>query len=980
MPEQRTRTRPAVPILTADGHTPPTESGVSAGTSGAPAATSPAASAVDAAAETQKRKALIAGFALLRDMAAETVEQMPLGFVALDHAMCAAYANPVALGLTGTSLDALVGRRPWDLFPEIVGTQHQTVRASAPTTIEYEAHFAPSERWAAVLAFPTKTGISIFLRDVSGQKRAEETVRSSVTLLHGSLDAMLDACMVCSAERNDQGEIVGFRVDFANVVAGTYLGQPPDKLMGAPIPDWKINPRDMSFVDACRGVVETGDTWAIDALAYAISGPEGTSTPGALSLQVARFSDGFFATWRDVTETKRLARERDRLVAIVEQAADGIVTVDAELRITYANAAFAGHAGRAPSELVGRNVLEVVDGVLDAPTLAKLLEVARSGQPWLGEAERRLADGTAGPVQIRVTPRRAADGTLEGYVFVSRDVRELRAVEAERARLSAAVEQAADFIVVNDRDGHIESVNPAFERLTGYAASEALGRSVASLLRSGADSRKVYAALDKALRSGTPWSGRLLERRADGSFLQVDLSVSPIRDAAGNVVGTIEIGRDRTHEHELEAEHEREAQVRVALAESLATIPEDATLEQAAQAICLELVRLPFVDVAEVETFVNDQGVEMLAVAAPPGYPATVGTRLPAAGAARVRERCAGGPWAGYVTDDPADGWVPGVHAAGLRALAYGPIVHGGHVGGALVLGTFDERLARMVVEQMPGIVSFGATASALLGERMHARRAERDLRHVLEGVIDARAFHPVFQPIVELETRAVVGYEALTRFDSGQRPDLCFADAWSVGLGPDMEIATLTAAVDAGKGLPTGAWLDLNVSPRLLAVPERLRPVLWQAGRPIVLEVTEHEMIDDYDLVRGAFHALGNDVRLAVDDAGVGIANFGHIIELRPDFVKLDISMVRRVNAHLGRQAMVVGMRHFSLTVGCRLIAEGVETEEEEATLRALGVEFGQGYLFGYPGPAADWAAARAAAPERSQLTLPQEPDRPAA
>jgi cyclic di-GMP phosphodiesterase Gmr len=95
---------------------------------------------------------------------------------------------------------------------------------------------------------------------------------------------------------------------------------------------------------------------------------------------------------------------------------------------------------------------------------------------------------------------------------------------------------------------------------------------------------------------------------------------------------------------------------------------------------------------------------------------------------------------------------------------------------------------------------------------------------------------------------------------------------------------------------------------------------------------------------------------------------------------VKLDISMVRRVNAHLGRQAMVVGMRHFSLTVGCRLIAEGVETEEEEATLRALGVEFGQGYLFGYPGPAADWAAARAAAPERSQLTLPQEPDRPAA
>jgi EAL domain-containing protein (putative c-di-GMP-specific phosphodiesterase class I) len=100
--------------------------------------------------------------------------------------------------------------------------------------------------------------------------------------------------------------------------------------------------------------------------------------------------------------------------------------------------------------------------------------------------------------------------------------------------------------------------------------------------------------------------------------------------------------------------------------------------------------------------------------------------------------------------------------------------------------------------------------------------------------------------------------------------------------------------------------------------------------------------------------------VRIAVDDAGVGIANFGHIIDLRPDFVKLDISLVRRVNAHLGRQAMVVGMRHFARTAGCRLIAAGVETIEEAATLTSLGVEFAQGYLFGHPEPVETWEAAR--------------------
>jgi EAL domain-containing protein (putative c-di-GMP-specific phosphodiesterase class I) len=212
----------------------------------------------------------------------------------------------------------------------------------------------------------------------------------------------------------------------------------------------------------------------------------------------------------------------------------------------------------------------------------------------------------------------------------------------------------------------------------------------------------------------------------------------------------------------------------------------------------------------------------------------------------------------------------------------------------------------------------------------------------------------------VDLASRDVVGYEALTRFDSGQRPDLCFADAWSVGLGPELELATLGAAVGAAKGLRSGVFLDLNASPRLLAHAGQLRDVLHAAGRPLVLEITEHETVEDYDRLRDAIRTLGRDVRVAVDDAGAGVANFGHIIDLRPDFVKLDISLVRRVNSNLGRQAMVVGMRHFSRTAGCRLIAEGVETPEEADTLTSLGVEFGQGYLFGRPEPIDAWVGAR--------------------
>jgi EAL domain-containing protein (putative c-di-GMP-specific phosphodiesterase class I) len=252
----------------------------------------------------------------------------------------------------------------------------------------------------------------------------------------------------------------------------------------------------------------------------------------------------------------------------------------------------------------------------------------------------------------------------------------------------------------------------------------------------------------------------------------------------------------------------------------------------------------------------------------------------------------------------------------------------------------------------MPGVVGFSGTTSALLAERLHTRRREQELREALEAVLATRAFQPFFQPIVDLESRAVVGYEALTRFDSGQAPDHCFAGAWSVGLGPEFELVTLEAAIGAARRLPAGRWLDINVSPRLLLEPDRLRELVQASQRPLILEVTEHEPVADFGELRAAAASLGPNIRLAVDDAGAGAANFAHIIELRADLVKLDISLVRRVNDDLGRQAMVAGMRHFSQTTGCRLIAEGIETKEEARTLAGLGVEFGQGYLFGSPEP----------------------------
>ena len=530
-------------------------------------------------------------------------------------------------------------------------------------------------------------------------------------------------------------------------------------------------------------------------------------------------------------------------------------------------------------------------------------------------------------------------------------------LEAQRNRLATAIEHAADFIIVVDPDGTIASVNPAFEHVTGYRAAVVVGRPIASLLRSGVDPPEVYAALDDAISRGIVWTGRLLERVADGGLIDVDLSVSPIRDAGGSLAGSVEIGRDRTHEREMEADLGLTASVHGALEAGVRGVPNGATLEQAAQALCDALGSLPGIDFAAVFGF--GVGDEIVAVGhrAPPGFPPDLRRRGPRA--PLMRERAILNPWSETWRPMPDDSaWGTALTEMGTRAAAFGPIIHGDHADGLVMVTTRDATLARVLLEKGPTILDLSTTPSALLAEMLHARRRQEDLRRSLEVVLAEHAFHPVFQPIMDLESHDAVGYEALTRFDSGERPDLVFADAWSVGLGPDLEIATLEAAIASAKALPAGRWLNLNVSPRLLAADARLGAALKMAERPLVLEITEHELIDDYAALHEAVRLLGTHVRLAVDDAGVGIANFGHILEMRPDFVKLDISLVRGVDGDPRRQAMIVGIDHFSLTTHCQLIAEGVETEEEARTLTALGVEFGQGYWLGRPEPVETWAA----------------------
>ncbi|MGZ8441709.1 MAG: PAS domain S-box protein, partial [Candidatus Deferrimicrobiaceae bacterium] len=162
-----------------------------------------------------------------------------------------------------------------------------------------------------------------------------------------------------------------------------------------------------------------------------------------------------------------------------------------------------------------------------------------------------VTDRGSVPVEVTTSPIRGADGEVTSVVSIVRDISERKRAEGEHRRLAAAVESAADAIMVTDTEWVIQYVNPAFEKVTGYAREEVLGRNP-YILAEGGEYTRVYIAIEETVRRGSPWKGRLKNRRKDGIILDQDTVVYPIRDPGGKVVNHVVASRDITREVQLE--------------------------------------------------------------------------------------------------------------------------------------------------------------------------------------------------------------------------------------------------------------------------------------------------------------------------------------------------------------------------------------------------------------------------------------------
>jgi EAL domain-containing protein (putative c-di-GMP-specific phosphodiesterase class I)/CheY-like chemotaxis protein len=259
----------------------------------------------------------------------------------------------------------------------------------------------------------------------------------------------------------------------------------------------------------------------------------------------------------------------------------------------------------------------------------------------------------------------------------------------------------------------------------------------------------------------------------------------------------------------------------------------------------------------------------------------------------------------------------------------------------------------------------------ALLDAIMRATQsieAERDeihcrLREQFETVMAEHQLTSVFHPIVNLRDFEAIGFEILSRGPREtelHRPDALFEVARSEGRVAELDRLCRRTACEAGEKLPRHALRFINTEPLTMflhshgdSFVEEFVEVTPSSLRGLtVIEITENSVIDDFDRMRDMVRQLrAHGFRVAIDDAGAGYAGLQTMVEIEPDFIKLDMSLIRGVDTSVVKQRLVRTLRDFCREAAITLIAEGIETASQLETLRELGVTHGQGFLFGLPG-----------------------------
>ena len=251
----------------------------------------------------------------------------------------------------------------------------------------------------------------------------------------------------------------------------------------------------------------------------------------------------------------------------------------------------------------------------------------------------------------------------------------------------------------------------------------------------------------------------------------------------------------------------------------------------------------------------------------------------------------------------------------------------------------------------------FADVIAALIEDARKGSEENRQRQEVILDILERDELLLHAQPICALTDRSVQGFELLARLstDLDLSPAQLFIDADRLGLSSAIGLRVVEKSKEALARLPANAYVSINVTPAFLLQCDISGIYTPEEARRIVLELTEHEEIPDYDVLNTRLKPLRDaGMRLAIDDAGAGYASMRYILLLSPDMLKLDMSLIRDIDQDRDKQSLVAALRGFAEVQGYKVVAEGIETEAELAELQTLSIGFGQGYLLSRPQPLA--------------------------
>ena len=676
-------------------------------------------------------------------------------------------------------------------------------------------------------------------------------------------------------------------------------------------------------------------------------------------------------------ERRRLGERVGLLSQAIDQNPMSIFVTDLDGRIQYCNPAFSEQTGYTQEEARGQTPRLFKSGQTPAEVYAGMWRTLLAGGTWQGELLNRRKDGTVTWEREWISPLTNEHGEVVNYIAMKEDI-SARKQSREQLRLrERAIESSCNGIMITSAtqlDHPITYVNPAFERITGYSATDALGRNGRFLVRDDL-SQKGLNDIRTALRDKQEGHAILRNYRKDGSLFWNELFIAPVLDESGQAtthfISIINDVTDRIR-YEQQLEYQSNHDVLTALANR------NLLNDRIAQAIAharrdRHLVGLLLLDLDRFK-LIND------------GFGHTPADDLLKAVATRlltcVRDtdtvaRIGGDEFVIVVTDiqDPDD--ISVVAEKIQRSLAQPFYIEGKEVFITASIGISQyprdgdhgEALLRNADVAMYRVKEHGRDNYRFYLPEMSNMALDRlDMEGSLRKAIENGELVVYYQPKVCLKTGAIVGAEALVRWlhprmgqvSPGEFIPLAEETGLIIPLG-DLVLNTVCQQIrhwkESGLQVPL---LSINISARQFRQENLVETIcrrLAQAnidGSAIELELTESMVMQDADGAIGTLRELKQlGLGLALDDFGTGYSSLAYLKRFPIDTLKIDRSFVRDITSNRDDAAIACAVVAMAHSLKLKVVAEGVETREQLALLQQEGCDELQGYLFSHPVPA---------------------------